>query len=60
MTYKEVSATAIKNFKIPLPPLDIQKEIVANIEKLEESINKSKEFLQKVQELKKQILNKYL
>lgn len=32
MTFKEVSKTSIANFKIPLPPLDIQQKIVQECE----------------------------
>ena len=37
MTFKEVSKTSIANFKIPLPPLDIQQKIVQECEVLDQS-----------------------
>ncbi len=48
----------IKHIKVPLPPLSIQKEIVTEIEQLEE---KSKKVVIKdIDELKEKILKKYL
>ncbi len=35
MTYKEISKEAISNYKIPLPPVDIQEKIVAEINAIE-------------------------
>ena len=40
-TFKEVSKTAIKSFKIPLPPLEEQKRIVAKIDTLFAKIDKA-------------------
>lgn len=38
MTFKEISKTVISNFKIPLPPLNIQQEIVAACEVVDEAV----------------------
>jgi len=38
--YKEINATDIKNFKIPLPPLTEQKKLVSQLLKFEEEKNK--------------------
>lgn len=35
MTYKEISKEAISNYKIPLPPIDIQKKMVAELNAIE-------------------------
>ena len=40
-TFKEVSKSAIKSFKIPLPPLEEQKRIVAKIDTLFDKIDKA-------------------
>ena len=67
MTFKEISKTVISNFKIPLPPKDIQQQIVAEIEELDK--NKShlltegmsmKDFENVIKETKREILKKYL
>ncbi|MCF6366308.1 MAG: N-6 DNA methylase [Bacteroidales bacterium] len=41
-----LSATVIKQFKIPLPPLETQKQIVAKIEKEQELVNSSKQLIE--------------
>ncbi|MBC5837844.1 restriction endonuclease subunit S [Flavobacterium muglaense] len=43
-----INATNIKNLKIPLPPLDIQKKIVSEIEVLEEHQKKAVEEIEKL------------
>ena len=48
------SVSILKDIKIPLPPLNIQQQIVAEIEALEATENKAK---QEVEELKKEIEN---
>jgi len=50
----------VYNIKIPLPSLEIQKKIVAEIEVLEKEIDKLKEENKNIPEKKKEILNKYL
>ncbi len=48
--YPSVREEDILNFKIPLPPLNIQKQIVARIEELFEKIDKAKELREKAKE----------
>ena len=48
----------LKNTKIPLPPLEIQKQIVAECEKVEEQYNTIRMSIEKYQELIKAILVK--
>lgn len=50
----------IKNLKIPLPSLDVQKKIVAEIEILETKIAEAKLVIESVQVKKEAILKKYL
>jgi type I restriction enzyme M protein len=53
----ELSLDTIKNIKIPLPPLDIQEKIVAEIEIMEKEERKTKTELEK---LKESIKNTYI
>jgi restriction endonuclease S subunit len=55
-----ISQEIIKNFKIPLPSIEIQKEIVSKIQKLEIQINESRKILDSASDKKKDILKKYL
>jgi type I restriction-modification system DNA methylase subunit len=57
MTYKEISKTEISNFKIPLPPKDIQQKIVNECEKID---TESREAEQKIEESKREIENMVL
>jgi len=43
MTYKEINTTQMKNFKIPLPPLNIQQKIVDEMLAIEKHEKESKE-----------------
>ncbi|BBB18861.1 type I restriction-modification system, DNA-methyltransferase subunit M [Helicobacter cinaedi] len=57
-TVKHINLTTLKNLKIPLPPLEIQKQIVAECEKVEEQYNTIRMSIEKYQELIKAILVK--
>lgn len=50
-TFKEVSRTAIRKFKIPLPSLDEQKAIVAKLDRAQRLIDIDREMLAKYDEL---------
>lgn len=56
----ELSISTIQNIKIPLPELSEQNGIVAEIEKLESQINKAQKIIDSADEIKKEILKKYL
>ena len=67
MTFKEISKTVISNFKIPLPPLSIQQQIVDELEQFEQNKNQLlkdgislKNFEKLVKETKNKILEKYI
>jgi len=54
---------SVKNLKVvdmDLPSIEIQKEIVSKIQKLEIQINESKKILDSASDKKKDILKKYL
>lgn len=55
-----INRNTIYNIKIPLPPLEIQKKIVQECEKLEGIITKSQIILDGESERKQQILEKFL
>jgi len=50
----------LKNLKIPLPPLQTQKEIVQKIEKLETKIKQNENIINQSKIKKEEILKKYL
>ena len=54
MTYKEISKTEIGNFKIPLPPLDIQQKIVEECQKIDDEFNRTR---MKIEEYRAKIAN---
>lgn len=45
-TYKEISKTVFSNLQIPLPPLEIQKEIVAEIESYQKIIDGARQVVE--------------
>ena len=45
-TFKEISKTSFSLLKIPLPPLDVQQEIVAQIEKEQQLVDANKQLIQ--------------
>jgi type I restriction enzyme M protein len=46
-TFKEISKSAISTIKIPLPPLDVQEQIVAEIEGYQRVIDGAKQVVEK-------------
>ncbi|EGO3078186.1 N-6 DNA methylase [Campylobacter coli] len=55
---KHLQKTELKSLKIPLPPLEIQKQIVAECEKVEEQYNTLSLSIEEYQKLIKAILQK--
>lgn len=55
---KHLQKTELKSLKIPLPPLEIQKQIVAECEKVEEQYNTIRMSVEEYQNLIKTILQK--
>ncbi len=56
----ELTLPTIKSIRVPLPPLDKQKEIVAEIETIEMEIKNIQDEIKQLSEQKKAILEKYL
>ncbi|MBD3842476.1 MAG: restriction endonuclease subunit S, partial [Campylobacterales bacterium] len=54
------SFTNISQIKIPLPPLETQKQIVSKIETLENQINEVKKVIESAKEKKEEILKRHL
>jgi len=57
-TFKEVSKSAIENFKIPLPPLDIQEQIVNECANVDDEVAKANEMIEKSHEELYEIITK--
>lgn len=55
-----INGTLLKSYKIPLPSLEKQNEIVAEIEKIELQINDAQKIIENTDKIKKEILQKYL
>ncbi|MCF6271466.1 MAG: restriction endonuclease subunit S [Melioribacteraceae bacterium] len=60
MTYPEISKTLISEYKIPLPTLSKQKQIVSKIEKIEKQISELEKSISAIPKEKDAILKKYL
>ena len=58
--YPSINKSDIQNFKIPLPPLQTQKEIVKKVEALENELTKKQKIIDQAKEKKEEILRKYL
>ena len=58
--YDMLNLTEIKNIKIPVPPLDIQQQLAAEIEQLEAEITQSQAVIDNSTERKNAILTSYL
>lgn len=48
--YPSINLSNIKDFKVPLPPLNIQKKIVVEIEQLEQKESKAREEIKKLKD----------
>ena len=55
-----ISQEVIKNFKIIIPSIEVQKEIVSQIEKLETKITKAKTIIEGASKRKESVLREYL
>jgi restriction endonuclease S subunit len=50
MTFKEVSKTVIANFKIPLPPLEVQQQIIDECEAIERNVTQAQNTIKQARE----------
>ena len=55
-----ITKQQLEEFKIPLPRIEEQKDIVLKIEKIEKEIKNSENELKKLEELKKKVLEENL
>lgn len=56
-TFKELSKTSIENYKIPLPPMEIQKQIVAECQKVDDEVANAKQTIQVAKYSIEQVIN---
>ncbi len=52
--------TMIRNIQIPVPPIEEQKKLILNVEKLEAQIKQAREIINQAKEKKQAIMDKYL
>jgi type I restriction enzyme M protein len=60
VTVPKLNQEKLRSIKIPLPPIEIQKEIVAEIESKQSIIDGARDLIQKVEREREQILDIYL
>ncbi|RKU09924.1 type I restriction endonuclease subunit M [Candidatus Poribacteria bacterium] len=58
--YDMLNLTEIKNIRIPVPPLNIQQQLAAEVEQLETEITEAQAVIDKATERKNAILTQYL
>jgi len=58
--HKRVSKIFLEDYKLPLPPLEIQQKIVSEIEKLEARISELENELKEIPKMKEKVLKRYL
>lgn len=58
--YKEISKTDLSNFAVPLPPLKVQKQIVAACEKVDKEVEKARGIHKKSEEVIKKLIDEVL
>ena len=59
-SYPSINEDDIKNYQIPVPLLDVQQQLVAEVEQLEVKITQAQAMIDKATERKNAILKKYL
>jgi type I restriction enzyme S subunit len=57
---KVVSTTAVQNFRIPLPPIDEQKEIVENLSSIRDRLANEQDYLDRLHRLKRALMQDLL
>ncbi|MDE7454139.1 MAG: restriction endonuclease subunit S, partial [Clostridia bacterium] len=58
-TFKEISKSIVDNILIPVPPIQLQKEFAVFVEKTDKLKFKIKQSLEKLETLKKALMQKY-
>ena len=59
-SYPSINEDDIKNYRIPVPPLDIQQQLVADVAPLEAEITQAQAVIDEATERKNAILRNYL
>ena len=59
-SYPSINESDIQNYQIPVPPLDIQQRLVAEVDQLEAKITQAQVVIDKATERKNAILTSYL
>ena len=59
-SYPSINESDIQNYQVPLPPLDIQQQLVAEVEQLDAKIPQAQAVIDKATERKNAILTNYL
>ncbi len=59
-SYPSINESDIKNYQIPVPPLNIQQQLVAEAEQLEAKITQAQAVIDSVTERKNAIVTSYL
>ena len=59
-SYPSINEDDIKNYQFPIPPLNIQQQLVAEVEQLEAEITQAQAVIDKAIERKNDILRNYL
>jgi len=60
LSREAINKSQLEEFKIPLPPLETQKQIISEIEILEDKIKKNNDIINSSKNRKEKILKKYL
>lgn len=58
-TFKEISKSIVENIKIPVPPIKLQNQFAAFVEQIDKSKFEIKQSLEKLELLKKALMQKY-
>ncbi len=57
--YKEINTTDIRSFRIPVPPLDIQREVATACQAIDDEVEEAKENIKEIYQTIETAINKY-
>lgn len=58
-SYPSINVSDIRNFKIPLPPLKIQEQIINDCQKIDDEVEEAKENIKEIYQTIETAINKY-